>query len=108
LICMKHINRIVKLSDKDYSSLSQDVDTDFFHAWANYLHWFPIAWFGPVLNRTELEVCGAASLIGEIPKIIEARSNKIQRLHSHHLYYISFYIFCKFMVRPYPPHFPLN
>jgi hypothetical protein len=84
LECMKHVNRIAKLSNIDYSPLAQNVETDFFHAWADYLHWFPIAWFESVLNRTELEACGTPSLIGEVPKIIEARSHEIQRLHSHH------------------------
>jgi hypothetical protein len=82
---MKHINRIAKLSDIDYSPLAQNVDTDFVHAWADYLHWFPIAWFESVLNRTELEACGTASFIGEVPKIIEARSCEIQWLHNQHI-----------------------
>ena len=80
---MKHINRIAKLGDIDYSPLAQNVDTDFLHAWADYLHRFPIARFESVLNRTELEACGTASFIGKVPKIIEARSHKIQRLHGH-------------------------
>jgi hypothetical protein len=80
---MKHINRIAKLSDIDYSPLAQNVDTDFFHAWADYLHWLPIAWFKSVLNRTEFEACSTASFIGKVPKIIEARSHEIQWLHSY-------------------------
>jgi ferredoxin-NADP reductase len=80
---MKHINRIAKLSDIDYSPLAQNVDTDFVHAWADYLHGFPIAWLESVLNRTELEACGTASFIGEVPKIIEALSHEVQRFHSH-------------------------
>jgi hypothetical protein len=31
--------------------------------------------------QTELEACGTASFIGEVAKIIEARSHEIQRLH---------------------------
>jgi hypothetical protein len=81
---MKHINRIAKLSDIDYSSLTQRVDTDFLHAWADYVHWFPIAWFKSALNRTELEACGTASFIWEVPKIIETRSHEVQQLHDHH------------------------
>ncbi|OHE23852.1 MAG: hypothetical protein A2Z43_03620 [Syntrophobacterales bacterium RBG_19FT_COMBO_59_10] len=84
LECMKHINRIAKLSNIDYSPLAQNADTDFVHAWADYLHWFPIAWFESALNCTEIEACSTASFIGEVPKIIKARSHKIQRLHSHH------------------------
>jgi hypothetical protein len=83
---MKHVNRIAKLSNIDYSPLAQNVETDFVHAWADSLHWFPIAWFESVLNRTELEACGTASFIREVPKIIEARSHEIQRFRSH--YYI--------------------
>ena len=45
LKCMKHINRIVKLSDIDYSPLTQNADADFVHACSDYLHRFPIAWF---------------------------------------------------------------
>jgi hypothetical protein len=70
------------------------MDTDFLHTWADYLYWFPIAWFESVLDRPELEACGTASFIGEVSKIIEARSHEIQRFHIH--YYISFYIFGKF------------
>jgi hypothetical protein len=83
LECMKHINRIAKPSDIDYSPLAQNVDTDFLHAWADYIHLSPIGWFESALNRTELEACGTASFFGEVPKIVEARSHKIQRLHSH-------------------------
>jgi hypothetical protein len=74
---MKHINRFAKLSDIDYSPLAQDLDTDFLHAWADHLHWSPIAWFESVLDRTEFEACGTASLIGKVPKIIEARSHEV-------------------------------
>jgi hypothetical protein len=63
---MKHINRIAKLSEIDYSPLAQNVDTDFAHAWANDLHWFPIAWFESALDRTEFETRGTSSFIGEI------------------------------------------
>ena len=70
--CMKHINRIAKLSNIDYSPLAQNVDTDFVHAWADYLHWLPITWLESTLNRTELEACSTASFIGEVPKIIKA------------------------------------
>jgi len=80
---MKHINRIAKLSDIDYSSLTQSADKDFVHAWPDYLHWFPIVWFESALNRSEFEACSTASFIGEIPKIIETRSCEIQLLHSH-------------------------
>jgi hypothetical protein len=80
---MKHIYRIAKLSDIDYSPLTQHVDTDLLHAWADYLHWFPIAWFKSVLNSTELKACGTSSFIWEVPKIIEARSHEVQPLHSH-------------------------
>jgi hypothetical protein len=80
---MKHVNRIAKLSNIDYSPLAQNVEPDFFHAWADYLHWFPITWFESVLDRAELEPCGTPSLIGEVPKIIEARSHKLQRLRIH-------------------------
>jgi len=96
---MKHINRSAKFSDINYSLLPQNVDTNFVHAWADYLHWFPITWFESTLNRTELEACGTASFIGEIPKIIKARSQEIQWLHSHRYYYISFYIFGKLNVQ---------
>jgi hypothetical protein len=72
LKCMKHTNRIAKLSDINYSPLAQNVDTDFVHAWADSLHWLPIVWFEFALNRTELETCGTASFIGEVPKIIKA------------------------------------
>jgi hypothetical protein len=54
------------------------VDPDFVHAWTDYPHWFPIAWFESTLNRSELETCSTASFIGEIPKIIEARTHKTQ------------------------------
>lgn len=84
--CVKDVNRIAKRSDIDHSPLPQNVETDFFHAWADHLHGFPIGWFESVLNRTELEACGTPSLIGEVPKIIEARSHEIERLYSH--YYI--------------------
>jgi hypothetical protein len=46
------------------------VDTDFVHAWTDYLHRFPIAWFESTLNRSELEACGTAGFLGEVPKII--------------------------------------
>jgi hypothetical protein len=74
LKCMKHINRIAKLSDIDYSPLSQNVDADFVHAWANYLHWFPITWFESVLNCTELEARCPAGFIREISQIVQTGS----------------------------------
>jgi len=82
---MKRINCIAKLSDIDYSPFAQNMDTDFVHAWADYLHWFPIAWFESALNRTELEACGTTSFIGEVPKIIKARSHEIQRTEKEKL-----------------------
>ena len=72
LKCMKNIHRIANLSDIDYSPLAQSMNTNFLHAWADYLHGFPIAWFESVLNRTELETCGPACLVREISKIIQA------------------------------------
>jgi hypothetical protein len=69
---MKHVNRIAKPSNIDYSPLAQNVQTDFVHACPDSLHRSPIAWFETVLNCTELEACGTASLIGEVPKIIAA------------------------------------
>jgi hypothetical protein len=59
------------------------VEADFFHSWADYLHGFPIAWFEPILNCSELEACGTPGLVGEIPKVIEARSHEIQRFRNH-------------------------
>jgi hypothetical protein len=37
---------------------------------ADYLHWLPIAWFEPVLNRTEFEASSTASFIGKVAQII--------------------------------------
>jgi hypothetical protein len=71
---MKHINRIATLNDIDYSPFSQNVDTDFGHAWADYLHWFPITGFESILNRAELEACCPAGFIWEISQIIQTRS----------------------------------
>jgi hypothetical protein len=71
---MKHIYSTAKLSDIDYSSLTQGVNTDFLDAWTDDLHWFSITRFKSALNRTEFEACGTASFIWEVPKIIEARS----------------------------------
>jgi hypothetical protein len=83
---MKHIDHVAKLSNIDDSPLAQNVDTDFLHAWTNYLDWFPIAWFKSILNRSELETCGTASFIWEVPKIIEARPHELEQFHGH--YYI--------------------
>jgi hypothetical protein len=59
------------------------VDADFLHARADYLHWLAITWFEPVLNRAKLEACGTASLIREVPKIIETRSHETKYFHIH-------------------------
>jgi hypothetical protein len=83
LKCVKHINRIAKLSDIDYSPLTQRTDTDFVHAWTDYLQWFPIAWFESTLNRPELKACGTTSFIRKIPKIIKARSCENQLFYSY-------------------------
>ena len=80
---MKHINRVAKLGDIDYSPLAQNVNTDLLNPRADCRHGFPINWFESVLNRTEFEACGTAGLIGKIPKIIEARPYKVQWLHSY-------------------------
>ena len=77
LKCMKHINDIAELGDIDDSPLAQNVDTDFLHPRADHLHWFPITWFEPVLNRAEFKACRTASFIWEIPKIIETRSHEV-------------------------------
>ena len=82
--CMKHINRIMKLGNIDHSPLAQNVDTDFVHAWADYRYWFPIAWFESILYRSEFEACDAASFLGKIPKIVEARSHELERFDGHH------------------------
>jgi len=71
---MKYINHIAKLSDIDYSPLAQNMDTDFVHTWADYLHWFPITWIESVLNRTKLEACCTAGFIWEISQIVQTRS----------------------------------
>ena len=75
---MKHINRIANLCDIDYSPLAQNMDTNFLHAWADYLYGFPIAWFVSVLNRTELETCSPAGLIREITQIVQTRPYESQ------------------------------
>ena len=80
---MEHLNRIAKLSDIDHSPLTQNVNTDFVHTWADDLNWFPVAWFESVLNRTELEACCPARFIWEISQIVQTRSYEIQRLHGH-------------------------
>ena len=90
--CMKHINRIAKLNEIDYLPLAQNVDTNFVHAWADCLYWLPIAWFESTLNRSELEACGTASFIGEVPKIVEARSHEIERFMVTTILYKFLYI----------------
>jgi hypothetical protein len=81
---MKYINRILKSSNIDNSSLAQNVDTDFVHAWTDCAYWSPITWFEAILNCPKLEACGTASFIGEVPKIIEARSHELEQFHGHH------------------------
>ena len=80
---MKYINCIAKLSNIDHPPLAQNMDTNFVHAWADYLHGFPIAWFESTLKRSEFKACGTASFIGEVPKIVETRSHKVERFHGH-------------------------
>jgi hypothetical protein len=81
---MKYINGISKFGDIDYPPLPEDMNAYFCHTWAYRLHGFPIAWFEPVLYRPEFKACTAARFIWEVPKIIEARSHEIQRLHGHY------------------------
>ena len=68
--CMEHMDRIPKLSDINYSPLTEGVDSDFIHARADYVHGFPVARFKSVLNRTKIEPCGTASFIREVPEIV--------------------------------------
>ncbi len=82
--CMKHINRIAKFSNIDHPPLAQYVDTNFVHAWPDCLYRLQIAWFESALNRSELEACGTTGFIGEVPKVVEARSHEMERLHGHH------------------------
>jgi hypothetical protein len=74
---MKHIYSTAKLSDIDYSPLTQRVNTDFLDAWTDDLDWFSITRVKSDLNRTGFEACSTASFIWRVPKIIEARSHEI-------------------------------
>lgn len=90
--CMKYINRIATFSNIDDPPLAQNVDTDFVHTWTDCRHWFPIAWFKFTLNRSELEARGTPSFVGEVPKIIEARSHERERFHGTIILYKLLYI----------------
>jgi hypothetical protein len=68
------------------------MDTNFLHAWADYLHGFPVAWFESVLNRTELETRSPARLIREISQIIQTRPYKSKWLHPYDILYKFLYI----------------
>lgn len=77
---MKHIDSFAKHGHINHSPFTQHVYTDFLCTWADNLHRFPIAGFESRLNRLKLEAGGTASFVGEIPKVVQTRSHKFQRL----------------------------
>jgi len=62
LICVKHIDRIAKLGDKNYSPLSQNMNSDLVHPLPDDRHWL-----SSHLVRARSEWCAVEILLhGEL------------------------------------------
>lgn len=78
---MENMDSIFKFSNVDNAPLSKNMNANFLNSSSNTGHRFPVARFKFSLNGIQFKTRCFTRFLGEIPKIVQARTYEIERFH---------------------------